>query len=204
MTSSSKKYPLHHLIEYERCDLLKHVKDLIAKGHSIHECDDYDRTPLLIALNYGQDDVAEHLISLGADVNVVRTGWTALHYAACSKRSRLAKTIIEHPKYTHSVNAVTLKGETPLTYAIACKSPECVELLIKSGADVTLADNYGCTPLFIALRERNVQIIELLLKAGARINLLETHGLYDLKGLSPDNPKKMQIYSLLKQYECEC
>ncbi|GAB1312882.1 Ankyrin repeats (3 copies) [Madurella fahalii] len=51
--------------------------------------------PLCWAASKGYDAVVEHLISVGADVNVkTADGWTPLHYAAESWRETVIKTLL--------------------------------------------------------------------------------------------------------------
>ena len=43
-----------------------------------------------------------------------------------------------------------------------------VKLLIKAGADVNKANNYGSTPLTIALKYKRHAIVKMLREAGAK------------------------------------
>lgn len=53
-------------------------------------------TPLMIAVSAGHKEIAEYLVSKGADINAVTdAGLSALHYAASKNRAELAKYLID-------------------------------------------------------------------------------------------------------------
>jgi ankyrin repeat protein len=63
-------------------------------------------------------------------------------------------------------------GETLLQCAALNNHMQIVQFLVKSGADVNLADNDNDTPLHKAARRANIEIVEYLIKHGANINAL--------------------------------
>jgi len=63
---------------------------------------------------------------------------------------------------------------------IACRNqaestPETVELLIKHGANVNLANSFGQTPLMKAVCYADKHIVKILIKAGADVNYVDRH-----------------------------
>ena len=44
-------------------------------------------------------------------------------------------------------------------------------MLLKNGAIIDLADEYGATPLMIASKEGHTEVVDLLIKNGAGIDL---------------------------------
>ena len=67
-------------------------------------------------------------------------------------------------------------GSTPLQWAVYNGDVAEVTRLIKSGADVKLANNYGATPMSLAANTGNAEIIKLLLKAGADVESANAEG----------------------------
>lgn len=69
------------------------------------------------------------------------------------------------------VNGKRKKDEaTPLILAIRKHDPECVEVLLKNGADINQKGKYDLTPLHYAAGEGNLEIVTLLIASGADIN----------------------------------
>ncbi len=58
-------------------------------------------------------------------------------------------------------------GRTPAYMATARNHPECLETLIKAGADIT-KDSAGCTPLSLSAAHKDARCLSLLLGAGVR------------------------------------
>lgn len=50
-------------------------------------------------------------------------------------------------------NGLIHYGTTPLTWAICCRQPNMIRVLIEHGVDVNVPGLRGCSPLFKALRE---------------------------------------------------
>ena len=65
------------------------------------------------------------------------------------------------------VNAREADGSTVLQWAVYRRDAAEVQRLLKAGADVSLANNYGATPMSLAASTGDAAIIRLLLKAGA-------------------------------------
>lgn len=65
------------------------------------------------------------------------------------------------------VNKRAVDGSTPLLYAVYDENVAEVRRLIKAGANVSLANNYGASPMSLAAEVGNAEIIKLLLDAGA-------------------------------------
>ncbi|MDD5091129.1 MAG: ankyrin repeat domain-containing protein, partial [Candidatus Wallbacteria bacterium] len=92
----------------------KQIPELIGKGEDINASDQYQRTPLMLAISYRWDDIAAMLIEHGAYLTLTdRYGMNALHYAAKHKRLSLLKTLLDAGM---DVNSRDRMGRTPLMY----------------------------------------------------------------------------------------
>src|SRR5262249_35868658 len=72
------------------------------------------------------------------------------------------------------VNARDADGNTPLLFAAVYAGPDCVELLLKKGADVNAKNKLGVTPLIRAAT--NYEKAKLLIDAGADVKVKTASG----------------------------
>ncbi|KAJ3125848.1 hypothetical protein HK098_008161 [Nowakowskiella sp. JEL0407] len=88
-------------------------------------------------------------------------GYSPLHYASRQGHVEIAKLLIS---FGANVNSRTCElGTTPLLRAILAKNLNMVELLLKNGADVKIADNYGRTVLHAAAEAGDLNIVSKIL-----------------------------------------
>jgi len=146
-------------------------------------------TPLHIAAAAYLRDIAEELVSRGANVSARnRRGAEPLHYAADGTPGS--------PSWNHDAqhsvvefligagadpNAEDKTGVTPLHRAVRTRCTPAVRALLSNGADALRKNKGGSTPLHLAVqntgrggtgsaasREQQTEIIRLLLSHGAR------------------------------------
>jgi len=142
------------------------VKLLIAHGAGINaRCDDYDMTPIQVAVSQGNRRAVELLIDAGADAG--------LHAAASVGHIVKVKQLIEAGA---NLNARDEGGRTPMFLAVVGGYTDVVEALAKGGAD----PNAGCydiydgrstqTPLREAIQSDDLDMARLLIACGASIH----------------------------------
>lgn len=115
---------------------------------------------LMLAALKGQLELAEKLISKGADVN--KTGWTPLHYAASGSQLKMISLMLENNAY---IDAESPNGTTPLMMAAMYGSQAAVVLLLQEGADPKLKNQQGLTALNFAQRANRPDAVQAIAAA---------------------------------------
>ena len=138
------------------------VRDLIALGANIdwQNEDNYNYTPLHVAVREGSVEIARMLIDAGADLDVQDT-WgsqTPLHVAAINERVEIARMLIGAGA---DVNVQDDYGWTPLHYAANNGSVEIAKMLIDAGAKKDIEDNEGGTPYDLTTNEELKKLLKL-------------------------------------------
>ena len=123
--------------------------------------DTVGRTPLHIAAERGNIDVAMFLIENGANVNGAdANGNTPLVFII--NKTGNPKVIQRLLEKGASVNAQNRTGETALMYAAWHGYSAIVQLLLENRADVTLKNKQGNTALTLAESKGHQEIVEML------------------------------------------
>jgi ankyrin repeat protein len=132
-------------------------------------------------------------------------GFSALHRALCAKNTGFAERLIELPQT--DINLLTLKGNSPIYFAITNDLPGCVRALCRrADFDVRLGsrpeNGRARSPLELATSYRRVEIIEILLecpgiklkkkKYGLKhaIQIAKTNGFSDCLQILKDSRQK--------------
>jgi F-type H+-transporting ATPase subunit beta len=122
-------------------------------------------TPLFWAASSGNIELANFLISQGAEVNTSDpAGATPLHHAINMRKVELVGLLL---KAGAKVNAETHLGQTPLHLAVLKNSPESAELLLSYKAALNAVDKRGYTPMDWAILKGYSPLVELLIAHGA-------------------------------------
>lgn len=119
--------------------------------------DSENATPLHHAAVAGALDCLKYLLASGADVNGVDN--------ECSYFSLLFLFPFDKWHALHTEKTQTVR--TALHKAAFEGNPECVELLLASGASLGAKDQGGATPLHLAALSGSVPCLELLMKKGS-------------------------------------
>lgn len=116
-------------------------------------------TPLYDASRKNNMDILYLLINRGADVNALSHGETALHKVVQFGNYKFAQALLKagaNPNIKDSI-----RGDTPLMYAVSRQDNNMIALLMKNGADMYIANNNGDTPARYILSRVNVPAITL-------------------------------------------
>ena len=162
--------PLHYVVlnfhqqvrDVEARDV---VEELVARGADIDEVDYNDYTPLMLAADGNDIEMAHLLIDNGA--NVGAHGAMALRYAANSNAVEIAKLLIDNGV---NVNETPTGGSTALFNAAWENAFDTAKLLIESGANVNHVRHDGLTPLHNAAIKHSYEVAKLLTDHGALVN----------------------------------
>lgn len=140
------------------------VNVLVRAGASINEQDKHGKLPLIYAVEKNSNHkTIQALIYAGANVNI-RIG-----------------------RYFDLKTGLLTENVTPLMIAAQVNTPETVETLIGSGADVNAKNKEGMTPLMYAAQNNpNPDVIEILIDAGAE-DLADNYGITALMYAARDN-----------------
>ncbi|BBN00251.1 E3 ubiquitin-protein ligase KEG [Marchantia polymorpha subsp. ruderalis] len=103
-------------------------------------------------------------------------GQTALHMAAMRGYSEIVELILEYPEA--DVEVLDKDGDTPIVFAVASGTPECLKALIKKGADVNarLKDGMGPAVAHVCAFHGQPDCMRELLLAGANPNSVDDEG----------------------------
>jgi len=160
---------------------LEQLRILIEKNPDLVKTRQGSRYPLHFAALFRKKDVAELLISKGADVN--RFGkdasefapleYTPLTEAIRNNDMEMIKMFIEYGADLHKTTSL---GESYLHVAAFLNKTEIAEYFIDMGMEVNIKKNGNLTPLHIAAVTGNREVAELLIEKGADLNALSTDG----------------------------
>lgn len=143
----------------------------IRKGIPIHMPNKEGAKCIHIASIRGHVEVVKAIVAKGENVDSrTKDGFTPLHLAVKFGKHELVEALLGLGSNLH-LKAIK-GGETALHLAtLVSDGQDCVDLLIRSGADVDAVDSRSETPLHFASRANNIKAVELLLNDGAKIDL---------------------------------
>lgn len=160
--------PLHTAVE--NGDLEEVQRLLQTPGTEVDAVDEQWGTPLAVAISFDHMEIFTELISAGASVNGVQDAPSLLSVpplvlaAYCGRRNIMEFLLKKGADIDRSV----LSLGSPLVVAMQRNHWESAELLIASGADVTIAGRYS--PLQYAVEFDQLDLVEMLIAAGGDVN----------------------------------
>lgn len=170
------------ITEAQRAEI---IKLLVQKGADVNRADKHQVAPVhKVALN-DRPQCLDALIEAKVDPNVVFMGERAISIAARQNRDQILKRLLDYPQTQKDVQSQT--GGTVLHFAAAgmVDSPECVNLLLQSGANVNAQDQRGNTPAMVACFFNKPTILKTLIQAKADLTLKNNEG-KDVQALAAD------------------
>jgi ankyrin repeat protein len=183
--------PMSLAAEVGNTDMLKVLLEAGAKADSPNPD---GQTALLAVARTGNVEAAQLLLNHGATVDARETwgGQTALMWASARRHPEMMRLLISKGAdvNAHSIDRnyqrhVTAEGRpknldsgglTPLLYAARENCVACVEVLLKSGADIDLPDPDGVSPLLLAIMNANWDLAQRLILAAADVNQWDIFG----------------------------
>jgi ankyrin repeat protein len=172
------------------------VKMLLDAGAGVEAANEDGQTALMLAIKTAELPLVEMLIKAGAKVNTVEKfqNQTPLMWAAAAPKNAGAMVKLLLSKgadakaralYTDWPNQLSSEpraqyrpvgGLTALLYAARDGCNDCVEALIRAGADVNVPTPEGVTPLMVALDNDHNDVANLLLDRGANPHVADWWG----------------------------
>uniref|UniRef100_A0A1A8IRR6 Ankyrin repeat and SOCS box-containing 3 n=3 Tax=Nothobranchius kuhntae TaxID=321403 RepID=A0A1A8IRR6_NOTKU len=146
------------------------VVRLLLKAHAdINQLTNDLSCPLYAAVDNGHEDIVKLLVGKGAEVNRTHTSscWTCLHQAVYKGHSDMVRVLAPFC----NLEALDDHKITALFVAAQYGQSECLEILIKAGANVNTQAADLATPLLIASQEGHQACVDLLLDHGADPNV---------------------------------
>ena len=119
-----------------------------------------EQTPLMWAVVRRHPAMVDFLLEQGADVNARSAIRDYQRVATAESRAK----------------SLDRGGFTPLLYAARENCRECMDVLLRHGADVNLPDPTGVVPMVIAMINGNTDIARRLIEAGADVNQWDIYG----------------------------
>ncbi len=138
---AAKEFELNHsFIKAVITGDIKSVQVLLKEGANVNFIEGRGDTALLIAVNFGYENMVKFLVANGANVNFVKdiTGDTALHFAANKGYQKIVEFLVDNGA---NVNFKVKDGDTALFLALDSGHDNIVEFLVERGADVDAIDD---------------------------------------------------------------
>lgn len=129
--------------------------------------------PLHAAAKIGNIDILQVLLEHGACINTqAEDGFSAIHFAAYSGHHDALRFLL---LWNHANPEVTqVNGNLALHTAASYGHPQCIEVCLEAGLDVSSQNIQGRTPLHWATQQGHKAAVEKLLTKGVDVNVRDT------------------------------
>lgn len=146
------------------------LRKLIADEAELEAQDEYQATPLHVAVLHDHVECVTTLLQNSANINAQGISLlTPLHTAAFFDRPDCMRALLAHQPQP-DIDAQTIRGETSLYLAVHSGSIDCVQQLLKSGANYKIRTHGNWAPLHKAAKRGHIACSTLLLHYGADVS----------------------------------
>ena len=168
--------PLLAYINNNRFQNIKIIKFFLDNGSNVNfRNNNYHALTMICSLNYTNTEIIELLLKYGADVNMCGINdWPPLFFSVNLLNYNFVKLLI-----INGANVNYLDNIKNSVLHLSCYNKNgqrnaIVELLIESGTDVNIKNNYDDTALMMIIKyplnNTDFEIIKLLIRKGSNIN----------------------------------
>ncbi|XP_069134130.1 poly [ADP-ribose] polymerase tankyrase-2-like [Argopecten irradians] len=131
-------------------------------------------TPLLVAIEYGQNASLQALLSVGADPNILGfEGDNVLHIAARFGRKNMLNFFL---KRGHSVSNKNKKGNLPIHEACQRGNFASARLLLSHGSPVSLPDHSKSYPIHCVAASGNMETLHQIIAEDSAVDMVDLYG----------------------------
>ncbi|XP_045424469.1 nuclear factor NF-kappa-B p100 subunit isoform X2 [Lemur catta] len=175
--------PLHLAIIHGQTSVIEQIAHVIYYAQHlgvVNLTNHLHQTPLHLAVITGQTRVVSFLLQVGADPALLdRHGDSAMHLAlrAGADAPNLLRALLRSgapsmPQLLQLLHMPDFEGLYPIHLAVRARSPECLDLLVDSGAEVEAAERQGGrTALHLATEMEELGLVtHLVTKLQANVN----------------------------------
>lgn len=117
-------------------------------------------TALSLAISYGYEKIFELLFDAGANTDIKYKNGDTLLIKAAKNNLKISRLLI--PKI-NNLDETDNDKNTALNIAASLGNKQCVEMLLKAGANPNIQNNKGNTALLSAIKNHHLDIAEIIL-----------------------------------------
>ncbi|XP_029348924.1 kinase D-interacting substrate of 220 kDa B isoform X2 [Echeneis naucrates] len=162
------------LFSYVEEENLAAIKAHLDKFRDVDSRSDNGQTPLMVAAEQGNLEIAQELIRRGANVNLDDVDcWTALISAAKEGHIEVVRELLEN---NANLEHRDMGGWTALMWAAYKGCTDVAKLLLEKGANPNITGQYSVYPIIWAAGRGHGEIVHLLLQHGAKVNCSDKYG----------------------------
>ncbi|XP_050311619.1 serine/threonine-protein phosphatase 6 regulatory ankyrin repeat subunit A-like isoform X1 [Anthonomus grandis grandis] len=167
--------PLHLAAKLGNVEILRSV---LTKYNDVNIQSDEGITPLILVAREGHIQCVHFLLRFGAKVSLCDNInlMSPIHYSAKNGHSQCLTLLLHNSEDQSIVNMVDSQQRTALMLAVSGNHTECVQALLKCGADPNIVDTDEHSCLFRAVVNGQHHVVQLLLSHSAEVTTRDVNG----------------------------